>query len=819
MRMILRNLVAHLTLTTVLSLPIPASPAQAVALPERSGFRHPDSSDDLDWKAAFIGVTRPAEPNQWIAFRKSFRLAETPLRPVARVAADTKYWLWINDVLVVRDGGLKQGPKPTDTYYDEIPLTPHLRPGINTIAVLLWHLGKQGFSHKDSGRAGLLVQIEDGEHLLLGSDKSWRVCLHPAFGNTAEPHPNFRLPESNIRFDAREDLAGWTGKSYDDHGWSLAVEFGRAPCAPWNRLVRRPIPLWRDSARRSYDRQIERAADGIDDPLPPSVTGTRRQVVGELPYNAAVTPYLKVAAAAGLLIDIRTDNYKGGGSPNVRAEYVTREGVQEFECFGWMNGHAVEYTLPREVRVLEIGYRETGFDTDWSGKFVCDDPFLNRLREKAARTLYLTMRDTYMDCPDRERSQWWGDVVNELGEVFYALDRRADRLTRKGMLELAGWQKTTGVLFSPVPAGNWDKDLPLQMLASVGEKGFWTYALFSGDLATLRAVYPAVQRYLEIWDLQPNGLIVPRAGAWAWGDWGDNIDMTTLAQVWYYLALRGQRAAAVALERPADLKWLDVRLASVRAAFRTVHWQGREYRAADHRGETDDRANALAVVAGLATPEQYEALTALLTRQRQASPYMEKYVLEALCLMGQEGIAQRRMKERYGAMVNHPKYSTLWEGWEIGSDRFGGGTVNHAWSGGPLTIMSQYFAGIAPSELGFAAYWVLPQPGYLRDIQAEFDSVRGRIAVHVTIADRETTLTLHSPQGTRAVVGIPVPPGRTVHSITVNGDPLWSRTDAGLRHARISFQPSTGQVGRHLMFTVPPGDWTFAARIGTDSTP
>ena len=46
MSMILRNLVAHLTLATVLSLPIPASPAPAVAPPERSGFRHPDSSDN-----------------------------------------------------------------------------------------------------------------------------------------------------------------------------------------------------------------------------------------------------------------------------------------------------------------------------------------------------------------------------------------------------------------------------------------------------------------------------------------------------------------------------------------------------------------------------------------------------------------------------------------------------------------------------------------------------------------------------------------------------------------------------------------------------
>ena len=76
------------------------------------------------------------------------------------------------------------------------------------------------------------------------------------------------------------------------------------------------------------------------------------------------------------------------------------------------------------------------------------------------------MRDTYMDCPDRERALWWGDAVNELGESFYAFDRRADLLTRKCIIDLVAWQKADGVLFSPLPAGNWDRDLPLQMLVS-----------------------------------------------------------------------------------------------------------------------------------------------------------------------------------------------------------------------------------------------------------------------------------------------------------------------------------------------------------------
>ncbi|WP_337518757.1 hypothetical protein, partial [Alistipes ihumii] len=49
------------------------------------------------------------------------------------------------------------------------------------------------------------------------------------------------------------------------------------------------------------------------------------------------------------------------------------------------------------------------------------------------------MRDTYMDCPDRERSQWTGDAVNESGEAFYVLSESAALLTRKWLHDLAGW--------------------------------------------------------------------------------------------------------------------------------------------------------------------------------------------------------------------------------------------------------------------------------------------------------------------------------------------------------------------------------------------
>ncbi len=155
--------------------------------------------------------------------------------------------------------------------------------------------------------------------------------------------------------------------------------------------------MWKDYGLKDYNVKVERKSDTL--------------FVAYLPYNAQVNPYIKLKAKVGEIIDIRTDNYCGGGTPNVYAEYITKNGIQEFEAWGWMNGHQVLYTIPKDVEVLELKFRETGDDTEFVGSFSCEDKFYNKLWDKSLRTLYITMRDTYMDCPDRERAQWWGMLL------------------------------------------------------------------------------------------------------------------------------------------------------------------------------------------------------------------------------------------------------------------------------------------------------------------------------------------------------------------------------------------------------------------------
>lgn len=695
-----------------------------------------------------LPASEAVSPGMWLCYRMNLHLNDEPSDVELRIAADSKYWLWVNGELQVREGGLKRGPNPKDTYCDVLRGAQGLCEGDNTVAVLVWYFGKDGFSHRNSPTPGLAFRLSvDGK--VLDTDKAWKICRHPAYYLPEGEKPNYRLPESNIGFDAAKDIA-FQQPDYDDSSWSKVRRVSLEE-AGWNRLVDRPIPQWKDYGLKTYTR-TERQGN---------------QILAYLPYNAQVTPYLKVKSVADRKIDIRTDDYQGGSATNVFAEYITREGVQEFECRGWMNGHYVIYTIPEGCEVLELKYRETGYETDFAGNFWCDDPFLTRLWAKSQRTLYITMRDTYMDCPDRERAQWWGDVVNELGEAFYALDEKAHRLTRKGICELMDWQRADSTIFAPVPAGNYKDELPMQMLASVGYYGFWTYYMGTGDKELIEYVFPKVKKYIHVWKTSHDGLVIPRKGGWTWGDWGDNKNMELLFSLWYSIALDGYAHMARLVDEPAEARWADETNDRLRKVFHQKYWTGAYYKSSDYEGQPDDRAQALAVVAGVLPKELYPTIRPFFRQQYHASPYMEKYVLQALCEMGYYQDAMDRMRLRYEAMVDSP-LTTLWEGWGIGKEGFGGGSYNHAWSGGPLTILSSYMAGVKVVEPGFKVFSICPNLGNLSHVKVTVPLAGGRFIEADVKKDAERcVLELAVPEGTAGLVGLP--DGYT--QMRVNGKP------------------------------------------------
>jgi alpha-L-rhamnosidase len=283
-----------------------------------------------------------------------------------------------------------------------------------------------------------------------------------------------------------------------------------------------------------------------------------------------------------------------------------------------------------------------------------------------------------------------------------------------------------------------------------------------------------------------------------------------LDQAWFCLALEGAANLARLDGKADEAAQYEQTRSNIAAAVNRLIWNGTAYRSPDYKGATDDRANALCVVAGIAGPEKFSALQKVLATEYHASPYMEKYVLEALMLMRAPEAAQARMKKRYAGIVAD-QWTTLPELWVSGTQLTGNlsSTRNHAWSGGPLTILSQYFAGLAPLAPGWTNYQVRPQLGSLTNVAVSVDSVAGKINVTLHQERHAFTLKLDSPAGTVSQVYLPTG-SATPQRVKANGRVIWENGRARREVRGVSVKEL---ADGYLHLEVRPGKWNLICQF------
>ena len=704
-----------------------------------------------DWKAKWIWQkTEEKSKNAWLCFNKRVNIDYVPEKLTAKIAAENKYWLYINGELIVREGGLKRGPTPTGCYYDEVDIAPYLIQGQNLISILVWYWGNDAsYSSTDAGQGGLLFDAEN-DNISVLSDGSWSVIKNPAFKeDKGKMQPNYRLPESNVLYDSRDEIVGWNQPSYDFSSWENAAEYAVGGEGCWGETYSRDIPQFKDFGLKDYKNSSDYKGKSFC---------LRKKITLRVPYNAQLTPYLEVNAKAGKKIVITTENTSSG---SIHSTYITKDGVQAFESPAWFNGEKITYSVPSGVEILSLKYRESGYATEFCGSFECENNDMNTLWQKSLRTLYVTMRDNFMDCPDRERAQWWGDVTNEMIMTMYSLSPSSYHLYRKGVRTMLAYaDPNTNVLQTVVPIKNDYFELPCQQLAGVC--GFLTYYMYTGDKEFIKEVYPAAINYINLWSFQDNGLVQHRNGSWDWQDWGDKIDVPAVENAWYYYALSCTKKMAELLGYSVQVDNIKNKMDTLYLAYSTL-WTGEGYKSKDYEGY-DDRANAVAVLSGLCPQENYSILKDLLFNVRNSSPYMEYYVLESLCKMGEFATAENRMCERYKVMIDED-YSTLWENWNKTW-----GTMNHAWTGGPLVIMSKHLAGIRPLESGYDKIEIKPQYELHKNIFCTVPTIKGDIIFKYNTTDEKNSINLEYPEDCGLVMYLPKNADIVINGINISVD-------------------------------------------------
>ena len=754
----------------VVTTPDPAESAKGdVSAPNRG---IPDRSDLLylsaiegykktDWTANWIWTESCAE-DSYVAFRKTFTLEQAVPTATAFISAADKYVLWVNGELVVLDGSLKRGPTPYDSYYDTVELT-NLKQGENTIALLVAFNGRSGDGSivpvlvdeegDEYTQAGLIFELDAGGTTIC-SDSSWKAARHTGYKNrvtAGADYPGYSqssmLAERNVYFDARDDLGDFMAEGYNDSEWEDATPVSKAGDLPFGDLYSAMI----QPIRFQDIVDFSNSASYVGTPLTQDTT-----LVLDLPGNIQFTPYFELEAPAGKKLTFYTDTYTDKQElPNFKDTYVTAEGTQRYENYPWRSGSKLIIEAEAGVTFTRLGYRASGFNGEQVGSFTSSDPGLDQLWQESLNTLAICMRDTYMDCPERERGPYMGDASNEIDAALYSYDQGGLDLTKKAILACVAWTRTDGAIPSRAPSVK-PQEIPNQSLIFM--TSVYHYWLHSGDRETAEAYCNAFLNYLRLVEME-NGLPVYRDGSWTWDDWGDRIDTQLLQTGIYYYALNVTKSLADDLGITEGTEFLAERMDSMRENWRAVYYTEEGFKSPDSK-YVDDRANAMLALSGLAGEKDWPLITDVIMSTYQASPFIEKYVLEALCVMGRIDLALQRMRDRYAPMLND-EYDTLWETFDGET-----GTVNHGWTAAPLYILSKYAAGIRPTQAGFEAYEIAPG-NELDSFHCTVWTPKGEITVELETAAAEKTLTVTAIDAAGTIL---VPEGMGTDLIVSGGD-------------------------------------------------
>ena len=754
----------------VVTTPDPAESAKGdVSAPNRG---IPDRSDLLylsaiegykktDWTANWIWTENCAE-DSYVAFRKTFTLEQAVPTATAFISAADKYVLWVNGELVVLDGSLKRGPTPYDSYYDTVELT-NLKQGENTIALLVAFNGRSGDGSivpvlvdeegDEYTQAGLIFELDAGGTTIC-SDSSWKAARHTGYKNrvtAGADYPGYSqssmLAERNVYFDARDDLGDFMAEGYNDSEWEDATPVSKAGDLPFGDLYSAMI----QPIRFQDIVDFSNSADYVGTPLTQDTT-----LVLDLPGNIQFTPYFELEAPAGKKLTFYTDTYTDKQElPNFKDTYVTAEGAQCYENYPWRSGSKLIIEAEAGVTFTRLGYRASGFNGEQAGSFTSSDPGLDQLWQESLNTLAICMRDTYMDCPERERGPYMGDASNEIDAALYSYDQGGLDLTKKAILACVAWTGADGAIPSRAPSVK-PQEIPNQSLIFM--TSVYHYWLHSGDRETAEAYCNAFLNYLRLVEME-NGLPVYRDGSWTWDDWGDRIDTRLLQTGIYYYALNVTKSLADDLGITEGTEFLAERMDSMRENWRAVYYTEEGFKSPDSK-YVDDRANAMLALSGLAGEKDWPLITDVIMSTYQASPFIEKYVLEALCAMGRVDLALQRMRDRYAPMLKD-EYDTLWETFDGET-----GTVNHGWTAAPLYILSKYAAGIRPTQAGFEAYEIAPG-NELDSFHCTVWTPKGEITAELETAAAEKTLTVTAIDAAGTII---VPEGMGTDFIVSGGD-------------------------------------------------
>ncbi len=779
----------------------------------RGAKKHNDKPVDNS-PGNWIWVADP-EPvvNSYIRARKKFSLSGAPKAVSLKISANSLYKLYVNGQYVgkgpVRSGG-------GQCYFDTFDITELLHKGDNVIAVLAHHIGEDTFA-APAGRPGLICKVEvelADETLSIATDESWKVQRAEEWvGDGARMNHRLGFQEN---YNAALVDTAWGEIKFKEKGWEAAAVVATPPALPFGELLARQIPqldertilpaaivaigntpdLEKETpitelpaimaaaeianlrAGQVKDESTLLTADGVAHIKTPR---GGRGVAVLLDFGREVFGNVEIGIAGsgtgcidlGYCEELVDGRIKPDAHETLCADrLILRKGALEWQSFQSRAFRFLQIEFRRCSKPIALQYvrvNQTTYPVQPAASFKCSDRLISEIWEAGAYTTELCMQDTFIDCPLRERAQWWSEARLLSRTAYYAFGDTA--LLAQGLRQFAASQDKDGAVLALYPSG-------VEMLAP-DLSLLWVYSIldyyaFSDDAGLVEELYPVVEKLLSWFGryIDQSGLLADVPGHLQ----VDHADLeregaVTSLNCFYYQGLRVAAALAAISGKDEDAERYMSEAHNLKVALNKYLYVPRNGLFAECRvnGELVEKfsaqTNILAALFDIT--DQYQKagiMRQIHTLPELTTPYFASYYLEALYLLDRHDEALAYMRHTWGQMIKSGA-TTLWE------DFFTRGCLCHGSAVAPTRDLIAEYVGIKPVA-GSHRFVIIPHIGDLKWAQGSFGTQNGPLNVRWRVTRNGLEVAVEVPDDIRVDV---YPPGPVGSSVTLNGKPTPTR--------------------------------------------
>jgi alpha-L-rhamnosidase len=721
-----------------------------------------------DWGAAswLTPAAGPEGPDRVTYLRSEFTPpAGTLVRATAYVSAAHTYRLYVDGAPV---DAWPSFSYPDEQYVRAVDLTSAVRPARSSAIGVLhrWYGAGQGRPASSPGLLFLLaLHYADGSRVVHVSDGQW--VEHPAEW-LPSPQRNADCGDFVEWVDGRAHPAGWSSAGFDDRSWSPPAIGGFAGTPPFTATFAQRTTIRETPVSPVRVRTLANGAVVADFG---AVYAARPRVT-----FASGKAGQTVAMRVGYLLDPdgQVSTLHGTQETNLSMSYIMRSGTQTFEGFTYLGFRYLQVDAPpgplRADDIVAIA-RHAAMPEVPAATLVTDDRMLNAVWKLCARSCLFCSQEQFVDTPTREKGPFLWDGANESEGVMRAYGDQ--NMTWQALRDIARGQTRywpQGQVNAVYPNGDGARTFGTSTARY--PEWLWRYAVSTGDLATVRSLYPSVTRAVTwLWSTRQNttGLLYGLADT----DNGDPVygyDLSVAADtVSNVLAVNAMRRlaqlASMTGDDTASQTWQTraAQLAeSVNAVLRRpdgTYVDGVDSNGAPS-GHASQEANALALAYGVVPASDLAAVGAYVAGLGIAVG--PNHGLELL-----RGLAAADMPE---AMVHAltdtsmPGWAHIvaaggtftWEVWRP-SDLIGD-SMSHGWGSSALVAMQETLLGVAlgePETDGTIRVVVSPPSAGLARAQGSVPTIAGPVLVSWQRRGKGMAMTLTVPVNAVATVRLP----------------------------------------------------------------